>query len=171
MAEHLADDSYLTAKAEFARRIAIPMIGVAMIISNGYGLFVDLPIRDSLASNTELTCVSDVTPRLVKGRYTTCYFSDALGNHIRSCSQFEGSYRGLAADEGKLAKICYSDKALASVEVEGVSRLAREDRLDEMINRIWLRKLMVAIGLLCLGLSAFVERNAFMRPLSSRSSQ
>lgn len=162
MAEQSSDDSYWVKRADAARRFTLPIIGAMILINSAHGIYEISSLRDTVEASTELTCHSNVTLHLKKSRYTIGYVADEAGNQFGFCSGFECFYKGWGSDEGKQAKICYSGGVLVSAEVEGVSRLTRDDRLNDMNNRIWLNKIMVSVALICLGISAYLERKNLM---------
>jgi hypothetical protein len=170
MTELSAGDRYWEKYANSALRFALPMVGAAIFINSGYQIYEITLLRDTVRASSKIVCHSDVTLHMKKSRYPVTYITDQKGNELRHCSGFECSYHGFIPDLGKRAKLCYSGEVLVSAEVNGVSRLTRDERLDDMTNRIWLNKIMVLVALFCFGISVYLERRN-IRSLARRFSQ
>lgn len=171
MADKSSDDSYWVKRADAARRFTLPIIGAMILANSAHGIYEISSLRDAVEASTKLTCHSNVTLHLKKSRYTISYVADEAGNQFGFCYGFECSYKGWGSDEGKQARICYAGGVLVSAEVEGVPRLTRDDRLTDMNNRIWLNTMMVAVGLVCLGISAYLERKTLRSFLRSHGNR
>lgn len=166
-----SQEFYLARKAEFARRSAIPLIGLAMVLTAGVAVFKGLQGLSDLSSAAPLTCFSNCTLYRGTGRYTNLLVRDQSGRSLEACELTDCTYQGWGSDAGSVAKLCFSGRTLANVEIDGGQRLTREQQLSFLGNRVWVGAGILAVGMLCLGISAYNERRALTSFLLRRSSR
>ena len=169
MTELSSEEKYWYKRADIRRRALIPMIGALLLITNGPGIFELSELRDSLVASTSLICHSNLTAHKTNERYPVLYFADASAKRIATCAKPVCTYQGWGADVGKTATVCLSRDTLVSIEVDGVSRLTRDGQISEINDLIWWRKIAFAVGLLCLGVFAFMESNGLILVLRGES--
>lgn len=162
MTELHSQNAYWSKRADASRRVLMPTIGAFLLITNGLGILELSELRDSLAASTSLTCHSNLTAQKTNGRYPKLYFAEVTAEPIVTCSNPMCSYLGWGTDVGKTATVCLSGDMLVSVEVNGVSRRTPDGLRSEINEAIWWRKIAFGVGLFCLGLFVFMERNGLV---------
>jgi hypothetical protein len=140
------------------------MVAAAMLINSGWELWIASAQLRRVDSPEQAVCYDDVTINAEKGkRSTTLFLIDKSGKRLDVCSGGECYYSGWGTDLGKRSNMCYVGSVLVNAAAEGVPRLIRSERVAELRDRIWLHKLMLGIGVLCMSASALLRRKGISR--------
>lgn len=143
---------------------ALAMVSAAMLINSGWELWTASAQLRRVDSPERAVCYDDVTINAEKGkRITTLFLTDRSGRRLDLCSGGECYYSAWGTDLGKRSHMCYVGSVLVNVAVEGIPRLTRSERMSELRDRIWLHKLMLGIGVLCMSASALLRRKGISR--------
>jgi hypothetical protein len=145
---------------------AIALVGAAILISSGWGLWTISAHLHQVETSEKPRCYQEVIINEERGRRSsTLFLTDQTGKRLNVCSGGECQYPGWGADIGKRAHVCYSGQVLLSAQVEGITRFTRADRLADMRDRLWLHKLMLTIGVLCIAMFTYIQRKRICRVL------
>lgn len=148
----------MSPRNEIGFTAAIAMVGAAILISSGWGLWEISDKIQKIKAPEQPHCYQDVIiNKKREHRRRHLFLTDQAGRRLDVCSGNECAYSGWGVDVGRRTRMCYSGPVLVSVEVEGISRLTHAERLDDLRDRSWLHVQMLAVGVLCVALYAYHE--------------
>lgn len=164
----LKNESWVQSSTDY-RTLIIALVA-GLVIFNSYSLYVSEAQRNYLLVATNSRCISDVTIQRTRSKHPALYFNDLHGEKVASCFKFQCLYKKSHADVGKIAKICLSGDVVISIETEGELKVSREKLIYVLDNGIWWSKFWLGLGVICLGIFAFRDREKWKALIQSRFS-